>query len=178
MDHFYKRIVPNWMDYEPIYTRMVNEFGDGSHFVEVGSHMGRSAAYMAVEIINSGKNIKFDCIDSFTFYDGYEKNPDIFHKNLEPVSGHYNLIVDSSPGAADRYSDESLDFVWIDAAHKYEDVYEDIKTWYPKVKIGGYICGHDWPGDPDDISRAVSDNNLGVVLYHGSMTASWIHCKG
>ena len=31
--------------------------------MEVGSFLGKSAVFMAVEIINSGKRIKFDCID-------------------------------------------------------------------------------------------------------------------
>lgn len=60
MDHFYTTIEPNWMDYEEIYRQMVKYAKDGDHFVEVGSHMGRSAAFMAVEIINSGKKITFD----------------------------------------------------------------------------------------------------------------------
>ena len=39
--------------------------------------------------------------------------------------------------------DKELDFVWIDAGHEYEDVVEDIKLWYPKIKDGGFILGHD-----------------------------------
>ena len=41
------------------------------------------------------------------------------------------------------YKDKELDFVWIDAGHEYEDVVEDIKLWYPKIKDGGFILGHD-----------------------------------
>ena len=33
--------------------------------------------------------------------------------------------------------------MWIDAGHEYEDVVEDIKLWYPKIKDGGFILGHD-----------------------------------
>tara|TARA_B100000683_G_C12454558_1_gene541524 strand:+ start:588 stop:1133 length:546 start_codon:yes stop_codon:yes gene_type:complete len=39
--------------------------------------------------------------------------------------------------------DGSLDFVFIDAGHEYEDVKEDIACWYPKIKNGGYMLGHD-----------------------------------
>ena len=178
MDHFYTGIEPNWFDYMDIYTRMVKQAPEGAHFVEVGSHMGRSAAFMAVEIINSDKKITFDCIDNFTFPDLYEKSEEIFNQNLLPAKGYYNIIVDSSPEAAKRYADGSLDFVWIDAAHRYDDVVVDIAAWLPKVKQGGYIGGHDWPGDPDDISRAVQDNGLiGVELYQGSMTQSWLHYR-
>ena len=39
--------------------------------------------------------------------------------------------------------DESLDFVFIDAGHEYEDVKQDIRLWYPKIRQGGYMLGHD-----------------------------------
>ena len=39
---------------------------------------------------------------------------------------------------------EKLDFVYIDANHNYECVKEDIEHWYPKVKVGGIIAGHDF----------------------------------
>ena len=52
--------------------------------------------------------------------------------------------------ASKLYEDNSLDFVLIDAAHDYENVKEDIKHWFPKVKKGGVMAGDDyhytWPG--------------------------------
>tara|TARA_B100000035_G_scaffold283599_1_gene265926 strand:+ start:1310 stop:1846 length:537 start_codon:yes stop_codon:yes gene_type:complete len=41
------------------------------------------------------------------------------------------------------FNDNELDFVFIDAGHEYEDVKEDISCWYPKIKKGGYMLGHD-----------------------------------
>lgn len=38
----------------------------------------------------------------------------------------------------------NLDFVFIDADHSYEGVREDIIAWFPKLKPGGLLCGHDW----------------------------------
>ena len=53
------------------------------------------------------------------------------------------LIRSFSDKGADRFEDESLDFVFIDASHQYPDVLKDIRAWNPKLKIGGYITGHD-----------------------------------
>jgi hypothetical protein len=36
-----------------------------------------------------------------------------------------------------------VDFVYIDANHDYDSVYDDIQYWYPKIKKGGVIGGHD-----------------------------------
>lgn len=46
--------------------------------------------------------------------------------------------------AANLFNDWSLDFVYIDANHTYEAVVEDISLWYPKIKSGGILAGHDY----------------------------------
>jgi hypothetical protein len=38
----------------------------------------------------------------------------------------------------------SFDFIYIDANHSYEEVREDLRLWFPKVKLGGIIGGHDY----------------------------------
>ena len=42
-----------------------------------------------------------------------------------------------------QFEDESLDFIFIDASHQYDEIYLDIKLWEPKVRKGGLISGHD-----------------------------------
>jgi len=39
---------------------------------------------------------------------------------------------------------DELDLVYIDAIHDYEHVQQDIECWYPKIRIGGILCGHDY----------------------------------
>lgn len=50
----------------------------------------------------------------------------------------------TSVEAASLFNDKSLDAVYIDAEHDEESVRQDINTWRPKVKFGGYLCGHDY----------------------------------
>jgi predicted O-methyltransferase YrrM len=145
MEHFYQNIgEESWFTYENLYSEMVSTYSDGAHFVEVGNWKGRSASYMGVEIINSGKSIRFDCIDIFTMFEGqYEE----FVENIKPLSGIINPIVGSSNEIVHQYEDDSLDFVFIDANHNYEDVLEDLRNWLPKIKIGGVLAGHDYSPD-------------------------------
>jgi len=63
------------------------------------------------------------------------------------------VIGKSSEGAS--AINESLDFVYIDANHRYEYVKEDIEAYYPKVKIGGVIGGHDFKDQEPGVIRAV-----------------------
>ena len=58
--------------------------------------------------------------------------------------------------AAREISDDSLDFVFIDSfdfESAYEEVKEEIRTWRPKVKPGGFLTGHGY--DFSDVKRAV-----------------------
>lgn len=46
--------------------------------------------------------------------------------------------------AAAQEADESFDFVYIDGEHTYEAACGDIAAWWPKVRCGGYLAGHDY----------------------------------
>jgi predicted O-methyltransferase YrrM len=149
MEHFYQNIGEDWFAYSELYRKMIYKFKDKAHFVEVGSWRGRSAAFMAVEIQNSNFNIKFDCVDTWEgsiehqaldLRDLYEE----FLDNLKPVINYVNPIRKTSLEASNLYEDKSLDFVFIDASHQYEDVLDDINAWLPKVKLEGILAGHDY----------------------------------
>jgi hypothetical protein len=169
MEHFYKNI-PGYFDYEDVYNDIVKLANDGQHFVEIGAWYGQSTSYLAVEIINSKKNIRLDVVDTWRgsdqMYDpsnvAYDKtlirNGTIFPefiKNMKPVINIINPIEKDSIVASYLYADSSLDFVFIDAEHKYEFVIKDITHWLPKVKKGGVIAGHDygWEG----VTRAINE---------------------
>jgi cephalosporin hydroxylase len=163
MEHFYQDI-PGWFDFEEIYHAFVATAPSPSHFVEVGAWYGKSAAFMAVEISNSKKNIRFDVVDHWE--GSWEHNEggvavdenlvtsgsvfDQFLKYTAPVRDLMTPVKAPSVEASKRYADGSLDMVFLDASHKYADVSADLAAWYPKVRHGGIISGHDftlsWPG--------------------------------
>jgi hypothetical protein len=45
--------------------------------------------------------------------------------------------------------DNYVDWVYVDGAHDYDSVIEDVTDWYNKIKIGGWICGDDWDWKPE-----------------------------
>lgn len=171
MEHIYQNII-GWFNYQNLYTDMVKKIPDNSHIVEIGAWKGASTAYLAVEIINSGKNIKLDVVDTWKGSDNdpaqFNYDPDIkanngnifniFEKNIKPVRHVINPIQLSSVEAAKLYDDKSLDFVFIDGNHGYDAVINDIMAWLPKIKNGGWIGGHDYnhPSLPG-VTQAVQD---------------------
>ncbi|QDU37477.1 hypothetical protein Mal4_17910 [Maioricimonas rarisocia] len=46
--------------------------------------------------------------------------------------------------ASSLFPDASLDFVFIDADHHYDAVKADVHAWWPKVRTGGLLSGHDY----------------------------------
>jgi hypothetical protein len=54
------------------------------------------------------------------------------------------VIREYSDKAAAQFPDGFFDFVYLDADHRYESVVADIAAWWPKVRSGGVLAGHDY----------------------------------
>ena len=46
--------------------------------------------------------------------------------------------------AVERVGPESLDFLYLDAMHSYEAVLSDLTVWYPRMRPGAIMAGHDY----------------------------------
>jgi hypothetical protein len=145
MDHIFET-VPGWFKFAPAYDRALAEAADGGTFVEVGCWQGRSTAYLGVSIVNSGKHISLHCVDRW-------QDPtvpslrEVFESNLaRVVSAGLDLTLHQTDShlAAAAFADRSLDFVWLDAGHRFEEVRGDLLAWLPKLRFGALIGGDDW----------------------------------
>jgi cephalosporin hydroxylase len=98
-----------------------------------------------------------------------------YSETMNNISGYEDrgvMIRATSEVAANMFDRESLDFVYIDANHAYDFVVQDIKLWYPKVKSGGYLCGHDyinlnWYDDPNFLENKKDKHIWNGDFYHG-----------
>lgn len=177
MEHYYEKI-HGFFNCANLYRRMVEEASNGAVFVELGVFKGKSAAFMGVEIKNSGKKIEFYAVDHFLGSPEH-KNDDAVkgnmlkeecYKNLEPLMGIVRMLPVNSLKAASMFKDESIDFIYIDAAHEYDDVKRDIEAWLPKVKKGGTFAGDDYgiPNHPD-VKKVVDE-----FFYHETEHDGWV----
>lgn len=75
--------------------------------------------------------------------------------------------------AAPLVPDGWADFVFIDAAHSYEAVRDDIRLWMLKVKPGGWFGGHDYHPKFQGVIRAVNEafGRDGIDLLDGYIWA-------
>lgn len=115
---------------------------------------------------------------------------DSYHDELDSVSGderfksaqrflkkYYDKIEFIRKTSMDAINDipDDIDFLYIDGNHDYKNVKREIESYYPKVKQGGIIGGHDFWASTSGVCKAVlefvDDKNL--KLY-GKMTDWWI----
>lgn len=170
----------DWFTYPELYREMVKRFPSDSKFVEIGSWKGKSSAFMSVEIANSGKKIDFYCVDTFEGSAEHQNNPElshlynIFKDNMKPVEGYYQDMKMTSMEAVQKFENESIDFVFIDGSHEYEDIKDDIISWLPKVKRGGVLAGHDYYFPPQPLNWRMSAvvNSFENHQYYNSNQSS------
>lgn len=107
---------------------------------EVGCLRGEFSAYLSTQY--KGKILS---IDSFVGEVNVPDDPLTEEKCRENLKGtKCELIKGSSVDIAKTLPDESLDWVYLDADHSYKGVKADLEAWFPKVRKGGIISGHDY----------------------------------
>jgi len=162
--------VPGWTEsFADFYKQIAAGAVDGDRFVEVGTHVGKSAILMASCLRDAGKKVSFDAIDSYSspHFDGSPKMWKHYVK-LCGVEGFVNLrVVDMVEGAA-AYPDGSLAFVFLDADHSKDGTVAAIRAYLPKVRPGGILAGDDYDiFQFPHVVEAVQQELAGRVEFQG-----------
>lgn len=114
---------------------------------EVGSYEGISS------VLLSHYCKKLYCVDIFS----EEKYENTFDKNIANFSNNVEKIKSLSKDALDLFEDKSLDVVYVDASHDYENALFDIANWKNKIKNNGLMSGHDYHKDCQGVIDAVNE---------------------
>lgn len=138
-----------WQDIEGCFT--FHEFyqwiavkarNDSWHGVEVGALKGQSAAFLFEQL--RGWMDTGPCKPRLDLVEREPSNVVELRRNLVAWSDMASIHCTSSVQASTFYSDDSLDFVMLDAGHEYADLRTDIDAWWPKLKPGGILATHDY----------------------------------
>ena len=69
-----------------------------------------------------------------------------------------HIVKTTSIIASQLFDKPYFDLVFLDAGHQYPSVIEDINAWFPLVKEGGFLSGHDYEKDwYPDVKIAVDE---------------------
>ena len=140
--------------------------------VEVGVYKGENAR----DMLKYKNNLKLCLVDDFARLSdsdapGYRllnnEERDLLMRdminNIAPVKERAVIYFKSSMDALKDFPDECFDYVYIDADHSARTVREDCLGWYPKVKKGGILAGHDYMKESvrDSVHSFIRENNIG-----------------
>jgi len=116
------------------------EIPDGGVYLQIGSWWGGSliCVYEAAKLM--GRTIHLIVIEP--------RIKQEFLKNTRSIS-NLRLIKTSSDFAVDEIEDDSIDLAFFDLAFldgndNYKQMTRDILNYWPKIKVGGILLGHDY----------------------------------
>jgi len=145
--------------------------------VEVGTWMGATAIRLAdagflVHAIDHWRGSRSDYHIEVNWVIADELSPrtcfEIFARN---VGSRLFRTIWPHVGSSATYATiwpRPVRLVFIDAAHDYESVRNDIESWWPHVLPGGVLCGHDFelfPGVNKAATEFGIDGNHGEIWY-------------
>ena len=162
---------------------LLNE-STGNIFVDLGCFIGGFTAPMARKakerggIVHSIDLFK-DTHEPLDFWREHKLFPakKIFEYNMreEGVWDAIKLYQGISWELAPQFDNESVDFIWLDADHHYESVIQELINWFPKLKKGGIIGGHDYADI--GVDKAVKEYFGENFIVHQSNNVCWSHRK-
>lgn len=157
-------------------AKFVNEKG-WTHGVELGVWEGQTFKYL----VSNCPSLTLTGVDLYAPQpesngpekwlpgeNGHKWDHEKYYENLLTFCKDYSdrafVIKDYTSEAAKQFERKSLDFVFIDADHGYEGCLRDIREWYPLIKKGGYIIGHDihFPTVKQAVTEYFGENSWNV----------------
>jgi hypothetical protein len=156
---------------KPAYSHIKNKIGNNL----VGLAIGISFGYGEEYVIDSLTFKKFYMVDPYIPYDFNETSQEDFDKQYNYAYNKFSkfpfveFLRMTSEDASKIISDNSLDFVYIDGNHFYPAVKKDIDLWWPKIRSGGVLSGHDFNSirPSNGVRRAVKEyaGNKKLLLH-------------
>lgn len=143
------------------------------NIVEIGSHKGKSTAYLGVGVQQGGGDNTVYAVDVWRRFAEYypEKSSSIFNDRKvfdawedqmvrAGVRDTVHPLEMSSADAREEFGDDdTFGLLFIDAAHDYENAMRDFALWSPLVVSGGVVAFHDYgnPRWPHGVTRVVNE---------------------
>jgi len=150
-------------------------------FAEIGLHRAKSANMI---LNNCGELIEeYVGVDPYQVFEGsLAKTEEIATKtyidNLIRMKKYpqFKIVREKSISAARVFPDKYFDFIYIDAAHDYPNVFNDITAWKPKLKDTGILAGHDYSRKHPGVVQAIHEI-FGEQCERGSGTLFIVRFK-
>lgn len=117
----------------------------------VGAEIGVYAGQYSEVLCRDNPGVVHICVDPWVAYPEYVNHrrqsglccaEDEAHQRLDKYGCRF--VKKFSMEAVKEIADKSLDYVYIDGNHDFQNVTNDICEWEKKVRPGGIVAGHDY----------------------------------
>ncbi len=132
----------------------------GADIAELGVEWGYNAAIMQW-IIRPNSFLLIDSYKQWTHNEPTDAEQEAIYQ-FAVVRAGGRLLRASTHDAAGMI-DDTFDFVYLDACHCYDAVKRDIADWWPKVRPGGMLAGHDYLGEVEAAVNSMFPNGLSYL---------------
>lgn len=114
---------------------------------KLGAELGVRRGHFSQILCRANKGLRLLCIDTWAPFmrHSQDQQDKIYESAVVRLSPYdCELIRKSGEEAAREIPDGSLDFVYIDAMHFFDDAMMDLIVWSRKVRRDGIVAGHDY----------------------------------
>lgn len=128
--------------------RYAKRIPDGGIYLEIGSWVGGSLMCVHEAAKVSGARINLIAIEC-----SLRKQ---LLNNTKSIP-QLQFIGCASSLAKDKIKDNSVDLLFLDASHEYDQTKKELEDYWPKIKPGGLLLGHDYRTKSPGVIQAVNE---------------------
>lgn len=157
----------------------------------IGVEVGSASGCFTKQILATWKSCsKLHCIDIWMHQEsGYDDSCNLSNEVQQERYEQFvkdfsedkrvSIIRDFSSLRALLFEKESVDFVYLDANHSKNGCLGDLNAWFPKVRSGGILAGHDYCAGngagyavKDAVDEFVAKNKLTLAVTENEYCGS------
>lgn len=151
LNRLYRDATIAWGDSHNKLPPIINE-----RSYRIGLEIGLAYGNHSDSILSSTQVEKLYGVDPYSNYSEYEHDGmcleqgrmnvlcDLVRQRLSYYGDRFEHLRKRSEECAGSFADSFFDFVYVDGNHSWEFVKKDIEMWWPKVREGGVLAGHDY----------------------------------
>ena len=153
----------------------------------VGVELGVKQGLFSKNILNSWPSCTYYLlVDIWTQQNNYkdtanvpQNRQDAFYATALTNTQHFedkrHICRNYTSVCVEEVADGFFDFIYVDARHDFKGVYEDLVAWWPKLRTGGIMAGHDYVTQHDG---PASSNQDWTTNYDGTKDETETVIKG
>lgn len=167
---------------------VLDKIPEDATIVELGSFVGGSIIRITNKLkeLNKLDNVNIHVVDNWICenisYEGrqwsqvHDNFLEKFLDNVKIAGIFDKLTINCSDSLVpvDSHQDNTIDLLFVDDGHTYPHTKNVLEAWLPKVKIGGYIIGHDFSSN--GVEMAVKEI-LGINVGFCETRSAYIYQK-